>query len=138
MRQIGPLFGVSHSGTHGVIDNLGPLLAVARSGAAGSSRSPSSTEPLVPTRDHRLAAPSKNYRYSANVQMAIDADTRLVIAAGDPQSGNRNDCTVYRTSGIDQRMKCWTSCGTIYRRAASTLADTASGIAHLHDLALMG
>lgn len=33
---------------------------------------------LVPTRDHRLAAPSKNYRYSTNVQIAIDA--RLVIA----------------------------------------------------------
>ena len=59
---------------------------------------------LVPTRDHRLAAPSKNYRYSANVQVAIDADTRLVIATGDPQPGNRNDCTVYRTSGIDQKL----------------------------------
>jgi hypothetical protein len=30
---------------------------------------------LVSTRDHRLAAPSKNYRYSTNVQIAIDADT---------------------------------------------------------------
>jgi hypothetical protein len=44
---------------------------------------------LVPTRDHRLAAPSKNYRYSTNVQIAIDADTRLVIATRDPQPGNR-------------------------------------------------
>ena len=146
---------------------------------------------MVPTRDHRLAAPSKNYRYSANVQVAIDADTRLVIATGDPQPGNRNDCTVYRTSGIDQklagrpvmadggyqgnpdvimpyrkpadgtltdwqedpnaihrkvrarvehalaRMKCRKILQD-YRRAASTLADTASGIAHLHNLALTG
>jgi hypothetical protein len=54
----------------------------------------------VPTRDHRLATPSKNYRYSANLQIAIDANTRLVIALGDPQPGNRNDTLVYRTSGI--------------------------------------
>lgn len=46
-----------------------------------------------------MAALSKNYRYSTNVQIAIDIDTRLVIAAGDPQPGNRNDCTVYRSSG---------------------------------------
>jgi group II intron reverse transcriptase/maturase len=41
-----------------------------------------------------------NYRYSTNPQVAIDADTRLVIAIGDPRPGNRNDCTVYRDSGI--------------------------------------
>lgn len=51
-----------------------------------------------------MAAPSKNYRYSTNVQVAIDADTRLVIATGDPQPGNRNDCTVYLESGIDQQL----------------------------------
>ncbi len=55
---------------------------------------------LVPTRDHRLAAKSKNYRYSTNPQVAIDADTRLVIAIRDPQPDNRDDCTVYRDSGI--------------------------------------
>jgi hypothetical protein len=57
---------------------------------------------LVPTRDHRLTTPSKNYRYSTNVQIAIDAETRLVIATGDPQPGNRNDCTVYRDSGCER------------------------------------
>lgn len=45
----------------------------------------------------------------------------MVIATGYPKPGNRNDCTVYRDSGI-----------------ADTLADTASGIAHLHNLALTG
>jgi hypothetical protein len=143
---------------------------------------------LVPTRDHRLAAPSKNYRYSANVQVAIDANTRLVIATGDAHPGNRNDCTVYRDSGIERelagrpvmadggyqgnpevimpyrkprdggdlpdwkedlnaghrkirarvehaltRMKCWKFLRD-YRRAASTLNDTVSGIAHLHNI----
>ncbi|WP_370444738.1 transposase family protein [Amycolatopsis sp. CA-128772] len=42
----------------------------------------------------------KSYRYSTNVQVAIDVETRLVIATGDPRPGNRNDCTVYRDSGI--------------------------------------
>ncbi len=39
-----------------------------------------------------------------HVQVAIDADTRLVIATGDPQLGNRNGCSVYRESGIDRRL----------------------------------
>jgi hypothetical protein len=39
---------------------------------------------LIPTRDHRLAAPSKNYRYSTDLQVAIDTDTRLAVATGDP------------------------------------------------------
>ncbi len=91
---------------------------------------------LAPTRAHRLAARSKNYRCSTNPQVAIDADTRLVIATGDPKPGNRNDRTVYRDCGIADvlhgrpvmaRMKNWT-----------TLRDTASGIAHLHNLAPTG
>jgi hypothetical protein len=30
------------------------------------------------------------------------ANTRLVVALGDPQPGNRNDTIVYRSSGINQ------------------------------------
>ena len=151
MRQIGPLFGVSHSAAHRVIDSLGPVLGQ----PAGRHR-----------RRHR----------------------RLVIALGQPQPGNRNDCTAYRDSGINRtfasrpviadggyqcnrevimpfrkpggdrqlpdwktamnashkrvrarvehalsRLKCWLR---DYRRAASTLHDTASGIAYLHNIAL--
>ena len=59
---------------------------------------------LVPTRDRRVAASSKNYRYSTNLQIAIDADSRLVIATSDPHPGNRNDTTVYRDSGMDQKL----------------------------------
>jgi hypothetical protein len=59
---------------------------------------------LVPTRDHRLAAQSMNYRYSTDLQVAIHANTRLVIALGEPQPGNRNDTIVYRSSGIDQQL----------------------------------
>ncbi|MEV6903796.1 transposase family protein [Amycolatopsis sp. NPDC051372] len=190
MRQIGPLFGVSHSAAHRVIDTIGPLLALAPVRKRRIDAIAIVDGTLVPTRDHRLAAPSKNYRYSANVQVAIDADTRLVIATGDAYPGNAGDCTVYRACGIEQklagrpvmadggyqgnpevimpyrkprdrsdlpgwqedlnaghrkirarvehalaRMKCWKILRD-YRRAASTLNDTVSGIAHLHNILL--
>ncbi|MET7966263.1 transposase family protein [Micromonospora sp. NPDC005305] len=104
MRQIGQLFGVSHSAAHRVIDTLGPLLVLAPGRRRPVDQIAIVDGTLIPTRDHRLAAPSKNYRNSTNLQVAIDASTRLVIAVGDPQPGNRNDTIVYRTSGIDQTL----------------------------------
>lgn len=192
MRQIGPLFGVSHSAAHRVIDTLGPLLALAPVRRRPRAQVAIVDGTLIPTRDHRLATQSKNYRYSANLQVAIDANTQLVIALGDPQPGNRNDTIVYRTSGIDQKLAgrevmadggyrgnpeviipyrkprdgselpAWkqdynTGHRKIrarvehalarlktykilrdYRRAGRTLAVTAAGIAHLHNIALAG
>lgn len=35
---------------------------------------------LIPVRDRKVAASSRNYRFSANVQVIIDADTRLAVA----------------------------------------------------------
>ncbi len=58
----------------------------------------------MPTRDRALAERSKNYRYSTNPWIAIDANTRLVLAVGEPRPGNRNDCRAYRESGIDQAL----------------------------------
>jgi hypothetical protein len=104
MRQIGPLFGVSRAAAHRVIDAVGPLLALAPVCRRWFDSVVIVDGTLVPARDHRLATPSKNYRYSTNVQIAIDADTRLVIATGDPQPGNRNDCTAYRDSGIKDQL----------------------------------
>ena len=193
MRQIGPLFGVSHSAAHHrVVDSLGPLLALAPVRKRRVDQVAIVDGTLVPTRDRRVAAPSKNYRYSTNLQVAIDADSRLIIATSDPQPGNRNDTTVYRDTGMDTKlagrpvmadggyrgnhgvimpyrkhsadhalppwqekingehrqirarvehalagMKTWKILRD-YRRAAATLADTASGIAHLRNLALHG
>lgn len=54
---------------------------------------------LVPTRDHSSAEQSKNYRYSTNHQVVIDADTRLVVMVGRPVVGNRNDCKAWEQSG---------------------------------------
>ncbi|GAA2810779.1 hypothetical protein GCM10010441_39300 [Kitasatospora paracochleata] len=54
---------------------------------------------LVPTRDHTIAEQSKNYRYSTNHQVVIDAHTRLVVVVGKPLRGNRNDCKAWEESG---------------------------------------
>ncbi len=54
---------------------------------------------LVPTRDHTIAERSKNYRYSTNHQVLIDAETRLVVVVGRPLAGNRNDCKAGEESG---------------------------------------
>ena len=192
MRQIGPLFGVSHSAAHRVIDTLGPLLALAPVRRRRADQVTIVDGTLIPTRDHRRAARSKNYRYSTNLQVAIDANTRLVVALGDPQPGNHNDTTVYRSSGINDklagratmadgayrgnpeviipyrkpadgtalpawkddlntvhrsvrarvehtlaRMKEWKILRD-YRRAASTLSDTAAGVAHLYNIVITG
>ncbi|MGW7007477.1 hypothetical protein ACWGCW_32920 [Streptomyces sp. NPDC054933] len=39
---------------------------------------------LVPTRDRSVAASSKNYRYSANMQVLIKSHTKLVLAGHPP------------------------------------------------------
>src|SRR5689334_9746344 len=62
MRQIGPLFGVSHSAAHRVIDTLGPLLALAPVKRRRVDQVSIVDGTLIPTRDHTLAARSKNYR----------------------------------------------------------------------------
>jgi hypothetical protein len=50
-----------------------------------------------------MSARSKNYRYSTNLQVVIDANTRLTVAVGDPLPGNRNDCQAFTDSGVDQQ-----------------------------------
>ena len=50
---------------------------------------------LVPTRDHSVAEQSKNYRYSTNRQVVVDAGSRLVVLVGEPLPGNRNDCKAW-------------------------------------------
>ncbi|SFY28850.1 Transposase DDE domain-containing protein [Streptomyces atratus] len=56
---------------------------------------------LVPTRDHKVAEQSKNYRYSTNHQVVIDADTRLIVVVGRPLPGNRNGCRAWAESGAE-------------------------------------
>ncbi|WP_328381333.1 transposase [Streptomyces sp. NBC_00400] len=99
LRQLAPLFGVSKSAADRVIDHLGPELALQQRKRFRKDTVLIVDGTLVPTRDHSVAEQSKNYRYSANHQVVIDADTRLVVAVGQPLPGNRNDCKAWELSG---------------------------------------
>ena len=55
---------------------------------------------LIPVRDRQIAASSRNYRFSANVQVIVDADTRLVVASARPAPGNKADAHVWCESDL--------------------------------------
>jgi hypothetical protein len=84
MRQLAPLFGVSKSAADRIIDHLGPMLALRPRKRFAKDTVLIVDGTLVPTRDHAVAEQSKNYRYSTNHQVVIDADTRLVVVVGQP------------------------------------------------------
>ncbi|MFF8544985.1 transposase [Streptomyces werraensis] len=99
LRQRAPLFGVSKSAADRIIAHLGPSLALQQRKRFRKDTVLIVDCTLVPTRDHTIAEQSKNYRYSTNHQVVIDADTRLVVAVGRPVAGNRNDCKAWELSG---------------------------------------
>ncbi|MFC9602791.1 transposase [Streptomyces niveus] len=99
MRQLAPLFGVSKSAADRIMDHLGPLFALQPRKRFAKDTVLIVDGTLVPTRDHTIAERSKNSRYSANHQVVIDADTRLVVPVGRPLAGNRNDCKAWAESG---------------------------------------
>ncbi|MFG2947579.1 transposase [Streptomyces adustus] len=99
MRQLAPLFGVSKSAADRAIFDLGPRLALHPRRRFAKDAVLIVDGTLVPTRDHKVAEQSKNYRYSTNHQVVIDADTRLVVVVGLPLPGNRNDCRAWAESG---------------------------------------
>ncbi|MER7179484.1 transposase [Streptomyces hyaluromycini] len=99
LRQLAPLFGVSKSSADRIIGHLGPALAFQQRRRFRKDTVLIVDGTLVPTRDHQVAEQSKNYRYSTNHQVVIDADTRLVVAVGQPLPGNRNDCKAWELSG---------------------------------------
>ncbi|MET8743502.1 transposase [Streptomyces sp. NPDC004728] len=99
MRQLAPLFGVSKSAADRVIDDLGPRFALRPRQRFAKDAVLIVDGTLVPTRDHKVAEQSKNYRYSTNHQVVIDADTRLVVVVGRPLPGNRNDCRAWAEFG---------------------------------------
>lgn len=99
LRQLAPLFGVTKSAADRIVDQLGPLLALRQRKRFRKGTVLIVDGTLVPTRDHTVAEQSKNYRYSTNHQVVIDADSRLVVVVGRPVPGNRNDCKAWVESG---------------------------------------
>ncbi|CAM5666596.1 hypothetical protein SVIRM249S_00454 [Streptomyces viridochromogenes] len=99
MRQLAPVFGVSKSAADRIIDHLGPRLALQPRKRFAKNTVLIVDGTLVPTRDHAIAERSKNYRYSTNHQVVIDADIRHVVVVGRSLAGNRNDCRAWEESG---------------------------------------
>jgi hypothetical protein len=98
LRQLAPLFGVSKSTASRVISRFDPLLALQPRKRFAKDTVLIVDGTLVLTRDHTIAERSKNYRYSTNYQVVIDADTGLVVVVGWPLAGNRNDCKAWEES----------------------------------------
>jgi hypothetical protein len=106
-RQIALLFGISKSAANRVVDHVAPLLVLPE---VTVPEGPDSADTvlivdgtLIPTHDRSVSASSKNYRYSVNMQVVIDANTRLNVAVGNTTPGNRHDSRAYRDSGVDQQ-----------------------------------
>ncbi|MEV0446027.1 transposase [Streptomyces spectabilis] len=102
LRQLAPLFGVSKSAAGRIVGHLGPRLALKPRRRFRKDTVLIVDGTLVPTRDHTVAERSKNYRYSTNHQVVIDADTRRVVVVGHPLPGNRNDCKAWALSGAEE------------------------------------
>jgi hypothetical protein len=84
------------------IQRLGPLLALgpARACADASDRLRIVDGTLVPVRDRKVGASSRNYRFSTNVQVIMDAEPRLVVTAARPVPGNTDDAKASQDSGL--------------------------------------
>uniref|UniRef100_J1ZLY3 Transposase IS4 family protein n=1 Tax=Streptomyces auratus AGR0001 TaxID=1160718 RepID=J1ZLY3_9ACTN len=99
VRQLAPLFGVSKSAADRIVDHLGPVLALRPRKRFAQETVFIVDGTLVPIRGHTIAERSKNYRYSTDHQVVVDADTRLVVVVGRPLAGDRNDCKAWDESG---------------------------------------
>nr|WP_309484310.1 transposase family protein [Streptomyces himalayensis] len=55
---------------------------------------------LVPVRDRKVGASSRNFCISANVQVVIDPDSKPGIAAARPVPGNTAHAKAWRDSGL--------------------------------------
>lgn len=102
LRQVALLFDVSKSAAGRVVDPLSPY----RTLPAKRKYSPEAVlivdRTLAPTHDRTVGASPKNYRYSTNLQVVIDANTRLTVAVGKPFPGTRNELRDGTESGVDQ------------------------------------
>ncbi|WP_406841506.1 transposase family protein (plasmid) [Streptomyces sp. AHU1] len=104
MRRLGPLFGVFSSTVCRAVRRLGPLLTIepVSPPAEAADRLWIVDGTLIPLRDRSVAASSRTCRFSANVQVIVDADPRLVVAAARPMPGTTADAHAGRTSGLSR------------------------------------
>lgn len=103
LRELAALLDMSKSAVHRIVATMTPHLA-----DAGAKHRPTDRREtwvvdgtLIPTRDHRRAARSKNYRWSCNAQVLIRRRDLRIIATTAGGPGNRNDPVHYRGSNIE-------------------------------------
>jgi hypothetical protein len=103
MRQLAPRCGVSPATVCRVTQWLGPLPALepARAASDATDRLWIVDGTLVPVRDRKLGASSRNYRFCANIQVIGFVEPRLVVAAARPVPGNTASPKAWRDSGLD-------------------------------------
>ena len=103
VRELAAVYAISRSMAHRIVVDMTARLAGSLAATVDLDRRHSwiVDGTLVPTRDHRHAAKSKNYRYSCNAQILVRRSDLHIVAviAGGP--GNRNDPVHYRGSEIE-------------------------------------
>ncbi|HEU0033497.1 MAG TPA: transposase family protein [Kofleriaceae bacterium] len=103
-RELAAVFQISKSAAHRVVAAMTPKLAALATGHDRYDRRFAwiVDGTLIPTRDHRAAARSKNYRWSCNAQLLVRHRDLFVVATSAAGPGNRNDPIHYRGSVIEQ------------------------------------
>ena len=107
MRELATVYAISRSMVHRIVVDMTARLAriLPTTVELDRRRSWIVDGTLVPTRDHRYAAKSKNYRYSCNAQILVRRGDLHVVAAVAGGPGNRNDPVHYRGSEIERLCK---------------------------------
>lgn len=103
IRELAASFAISKSAAHRIVSTMTPRLASLGATNVRRDRRESWVVDgtLIPTRDHRRAARSKNYRWSCNAQVVIRRRDLRIIATHAGGPGNRNDPVHYRGSNIE-------------------------------------
>jgi hypothetical protein len=107
IRELAASFAISKSMAHRIVATLTPALAARFDHVRPQDRRESWVVDgtLIPTRDHRAAARSKNYRWSCNAQILVRRRDLCIVATSAGGPGNRNDPVHYRGSIVETACK---------------------------------
>ena len=121
VRELAAVFGMSVSQVHRIVTDLVPRIAalLATSTLGDRRRTWIVDGTLVPTRDHRVAAKSKTYRWACNLQVLVRHGDRRVVAIAGGGPGNRNDPVHYRAPRSSDCATCMVASSPTAAIAAS-------------------
>jgi hypothetical protein len=103
IRELAASFTITKAAVHRIVSTMTPLPAALAHGTYPRDLRESWVVDgtLIPTRAHRRAARSRNYRWSCNAQVLIRLRGLTVVATAAGGPGNRNDTIHYRGSTIE-------------------------------------